>query len=67
MAEIAVDDIDHSRVLVRIDPKYFRPTEVDLLLGDATNAKEKPGWVPKILFKDLVQEMVTTYLAAVDG
>jgi len=65
--EIAVDDKDHSRVLVRIDPKYFRPTEVDLLLGDATKAKEKLGWVPKILFEDLVKEMVTADLAAVDS
>jgi len=67
VAEIAVDDKDHSRVLVRIDPKYFRPTEVDLLLGDATKAKEKLGWVPKILFEDLVKEMVTADLAAVDS
>lgn len=65
--EIAVDDNDHSRVLVRIDPKYFRPTEVDLLLGDATKAKEKLGWAPKILFHDLVQEMVTTDLASIDA
>lgn len=65
--EIAVDDNDHSRVLVRIDPKYFRPTEVDLLLGDATKAKEKLGWTPKILFNDLVKEMVTTDLASVDA
>lgn len=65
--EIAVDDNDHSKVLVRIDPKYFRPTEVDLLLGDATKAKEKLGWAPKILFNDLVKEMVTTDLASVDA
>jgi GDPmannose 4,6-dehydratase len=65
--EIAVDDNDHSRVLVRIDPKYFRPTEVDLLLGDATKAKEKLGWTPKIRFNDLVKEMVMTDLASVDA
>jgi GDPmannose 4,6-dehydratase len=58
LEEIAVDDNDHSRVLVRVDPKYFRPTEVDLLIGDATKAKEKLGWVPKIRFEDLVKEMV---------
>jgi GDPmannose 4,6-dehydratase len=65
--EIGVDDNDHSKVYVRIDPKYFRPTEVDLLLGDATKAKEKLGWAPKILFEDLVKEMVTADLVAVDG
>ncbi len=45
-------------VIVRVDPRYFRPTEVASLLGDPTNAKEKLGWVPKITFKDLVHEMM---------
>jgi GDPmannose 4,6-dehydratase len=44
--------------VVRIDPKYFRPTEVDLLRGDATKAMTKLGWRPKIGFKALVKEMV---------
>ncbi len=44
--------------LVRVDPKYFRPTEVDLLIGDATKAKEKLGWVPKYSLQDLVQDMM---------
>ncbi len=43
---------------VRIDPKYFRPTEVDLLIGDATKAKEKLGWKPKTSFHELVRIMV---------
>jgi GDPmannose 4,6-dehydratase len=43
---------------VRIDPKYFRPTEVDLLLGDPSKAKTKLGWAPKTSFRDLVAEMV---------
>jgi len=43
---------------VAVDPRYFRPTEVETLLGDATKAKEKLGWVPKISFDDLVAEMV---------
>ena len=43
---------------VEIDPKYFRPAEVDLLIGDATRAKEKLGWVPKVKFKELVKIMV---------
>jgi len=41
-----------------VDPRYFRPTEVDLLLGDATKAKEKLGWEPRTSFKQLVREMV---------
>ncbi len=45
-------------VIVRIDPRYFRPTEVDSLLGDPTKAKTKLGWEPKISFAKMVQEMV---------
>jgi GDPmannose 4,6-dehydratase len=45
-------------VVVEIDPRYFRPTEVDLLIGDATKAKEKLGWVPKYDLSMLVKEMV---------
>ena len=44
--------------IVSVDPRYFRPTEVETLLGDASKAKQKLGWVPKITFKELVQEMV---------
>ena len=43
---------------VEIDPKYFRPAEVDLLIGDSSKAKEKLGWEPKVKFKDLVKMMV---------
>ena len=56
--EIGVDASDESRVLVKIDPKYYRPTEVDLLVGDAAKAKRDLGWVPKITFKKLAEEMV---------
>lgn len=45
-------------IIVRVDARYFRPTEVDTLLGDPSKAKEKLGWVPKITFNELVQEMV---------
>ena len=45
-------------VIVRVDPRYFRPTEVETLLGDPTKAKEKLGWVPKISFSELVSEMI---------
>ena len=51
-------DSDTGRVLVKVDPVYYRPTEVDLLLGDATKAKELLGWTPKVSFKSLVQSMV---------
>lgn len=43
---------------VEIDPRYFRPTEVDILLGDSTKAKEKIGWVPKVKFEKLIEMMV---------
>ncbi|MFC1839877.1 GDP-mannose 4,6-dehydratase [Thermodesulfobacteriota bacterium] len=46
-----------GNVIVRVDPKYFRPTEVDALLGDPTKAKEKLGWTPKITFNELVKQM----------
>ena len=53
-------------VLVEIDPNYFRPTEVDLLIGDPTKAQEKLGWKSRHSFKDLVKEMVVADLKAVD-
>ncbi|SDD38823.1 GDPmannose 4,6-dehydratase [Algoriphagus faecimaris] len=49
-------------VLVKVDPKYFRPTEVELLIGDATKAKEKLGWEPKITLEDLVKDMMQSDL-----
>jgi GDPmannose 4,6-dehydratase len=48
----------YGRVIVRVDSRYFRPTEVETLLGDPTKAKEKLGWVPKTTFDELVAEMV---------
>ncbi len=47
-----------GKCIVKVDPRYFRPTEVETLLGDATKAKEKLGWETKISFKELVSEMV---------
>lgn len=47
-----------ERCIVRVDPRYFRPTEVETLLGDPTKAKEKLGWTPKTTFEELVSEMV---------
>jgi GDPmannose 4,6-dehydratase len=49
---------ENGRVIVKIDPRYFRPAEVETLLGDPTKAKEKLGWTPKTSFQDLVSEMV---------
>ncbi|MGO9133459.1 MAG: GDP-mannose 4,6-dehydratase [Methylovirgula sp.] len=49
-----------GRVLVEVDPEYFRPTEVDLLLGDPTKAREKLGWTHKTTFEQLVAEMVAS-------
>jgi GDPmannose 4,6-dehydratase len=43
---------------VKIDPRYFRPSEVDLLLGDASKAREKLGWQPRTSFEELVRLMV---------
>jgi GDPmannose 4,6-dehydratase len=51
-----------DRVLVEIDPRYLRPTEVDLLLGDASKAKEKLGWIPATSFEQLVHLMVDSDL-----
>ena len=65
--EMAVDVSDEERVVVRIDPEYFRPTEVDLLLGDPTKAKTTLGWTSQTSFKKLVEEMVDADLAMVRG
>ena len=54
--EVGVDK-NTGNTIVRIDDKYFRPAEVETLLGDATKAKEILGWVPKVSFKELVKEM----------
>lgn len=51
-------DAKTGRLLIEIDARYFRPTEVDTLLGDASKAREKLGWVPKHSFSDLVHDMI---------
>ena len=55
--EHAVDTAT-GKTIVRVDPRYFRPTEVDALLGDASKARNKLGWKAEIGFEDLVREMV---------
>ena len=52
--------LDQGSVVVKVDPKYFRPTEVDLLIGDPTKAMTKLGWKPKYDLAALVKEMVTS-------
>ena len=51
-------DWNTKRPVIKVDPKYFRPAEVESLLGDATKAKEKLGWEPKTSFTELVEDMV---------
>jgi GDPmannose 4,6-dehydratase len=50
--------LEPGKIVIEVDPNYFRPTEVDLLIGDATKAKEKLGWTPKYNLDALVEEMV---------
>ena len=57
-AAIQADTPQSLRAIVRVDPRYFRPTEVETLLGDPTKAHQKLGWKPKITFHELVAEMV---------
>jgi GDPmannose 4,6-dehydratase len=56
-------DKKSGKTIVRIDPTYFRPTEVDLLIGDASKAHKKLGWKPKTSFAVLVKQMVAGDLA----
>ena len=58
-------DVASGRVLVEVDPRYFRPTEVELLVGDASKARSKLGWNHKVSFDELVAEMVAADLATV--
>jgi len=61
LEEKGIDD-NTGNVMVSIDPRYFRPTEVDTLLGDSTKAQQKLGWKARITFKQLVSEMMATDL-----
>ena len=63
--EIGVD-MTTGKPVVRIDPRYFRPSEVDCLLGDSTKAKEKLGWEPTVKFEALVKLMVEGDLRLLD-
>ena len=59
-------DSKSGKVLVQIDKRYFRPTEVDYLEGDASKAREKLNWFPKISLKSMISEMVKNDLKALD-
>ena len=50
---------DTGEIVVRIDPRYFRPADVETLLGDPTKAREKLGWTPITTLEELVEEMIT--------
>lgn len=54
--------IAKGQIIVRVDPQYYRPTEVDLLIGDATKARQKLGWTPKYSLAEMVREMVESDL-----
>ena len=56
----------HGRTIVAVDPRYFRPAEVETLLGDFSKARANLGWVPKISFKELVSEMIQKDLTAAE-
>ena len=57
--------IQIGKEVVNIDPNYFRPTEVDLLVGDSSKAKEKLGWKAEINLEELIHEMVMSDLKAI--
>jgi GDPmannose 4,6-dehydratase len=59
--EVGVDAVS-GRTLIHVDPRYFRPTEVETLLGDATKARQKLGWTAEVTFSELVAEMVASDL-----
>lgn len=59
-------DAETGAVLISVDPRYYRPTEVDLLIGDPTKAKEKLGWVATTSFDDLVTDMVKSDLKVIE-
>ena len=63
--EVGKDDAN-GKVLVQIDKRYFRPTEVNYLEGDASKAKEKLGWVPKISLESMISEMVQSDIKSID-
>ncbi|KAJ3099306.1 hypothetical protein HDU97_003280 [Phlyctochytrium planicorne] len=64
--EVGINE-NTGKIVVRIDPKYYRPTEVDILLGDPSKAKKLLGWERKVSFDDLIKEMVEADISMVSG
>lgn len=60
-------DSTTGEVIVRVDPRYFRPAEVDTLLGDPSKARQKLGWLPKVEFRELVREMALSDLRTAES
>jgi len=54
-----INDVTKQKPIIQVDAKYYRPTEVDTLVGDSSKAKQKVGWTPKITFDEIVSEMVS--------
>jgi GDPmannose 4,6-dehydratase len=63
--EVGIDS-STGKILVEIDPRYYRPTEVDILIGDPSKAKEKLGWEPKVKLEELVKIMIKADEKAVE-
>jgi GDPmannose 4,6-dehydratase len=64
VSDVGLDpQVNIGDVVVAVDPRYYRPTEVETLLGNPAKAKAKLGWEPKITFEELVAEMITKDLA----
>jgi len=59
--------IQKGKEIIVVDPKYFRPTEVDILVGDSSKAREKLGWVPKYDLKSLIKEMIRSDLELIES
>ena len=55
--------LETGKIVVRVDPKYYRPTEVDLLIGDPTKSKTQLGWKPKYNLEALVKDMIKSDIA----
>jgi GDPmannose 4,6-dehydratase len=64
-----VNEVGYStklgEIVIKINPQFYRPAEVDTLLGDCTKAHRELGWEPRITFEDMVKEMITYDLATV--
>jgi GDPmannose 4,6-dehydratase len=65
LCELAFAEVDLDyREFVKVDPTYYRPAEVDQLIGDASKAHRELGWIPTFTFRELIKEMVASDLAA---